>query len=260
MAQMENTERYCGQSAEAPPLRKESTTVTFLRKTGAVRVLRKFKPLVLGFIAWAGVLLRPYIVSRYLRANKVRKLQLGAGYWLLPGWLNSDLRPLAFGCVAVDATARFPFDSGCFDYVFSEHQMEHIEYQQAANMLRECHRILRPGGKIRIAVPSMEPLLALAAPPSSPEKQKYITERTALCYPAADEPNACFAINATFMNWGHRFLYDRRTLSHLLERNGYTDVRFFRPGESDDANLAGIEARVSETDMYDVMVAQALRV
>jgi SAM-dependent methyltransferase len=252
----------CGRAEPTvtPGFKLGHSAIDFLRKTGAARLLAKFRPLVLLSQKYAGTLFRPYLVSKYFRANEIRKLQIGSDVWLLPGWLNTDLSPQSFGCVALDATKRFPFDAGSFDYVFSEHQMEHINYKDAANMLRECHRVLRPGGKIRIALPSMDRLLELAAPPRTAQKEKYILERTALCYPTAYAPNPCFAINATFLNWGHRFLYDRQTLGHLLELTGYTNIQFLRPGESDDVNLAGLEKRVSETDIYDTMVAQAIRV
>ena len=62
------------------------------------------------------------------------------------GWLNTDLCPKVAGCVTLDATKPFPLASASFDYVFSEHQMEHIHYSDAVRMLRECHRVLRPVG------------------------------------------------------------------------------------------------------------------
>jgi predicted SAM-dependent methyltransferase len=179
--------------------------------------------------------------------------------WLLPGWLNTDLYPKAFGCVTLDATKPFPFQPGSFDYIFSEHQMEHIAYSDAANMLRESHRILRPGGKLRIALPCVDRLVALFTSSPSDSQQKYAAVRTEECYPGTKRPNPCFAINAAFMNWGHRFLYDRETLKSLLTEIGYTDIQFFEAGQSDDTNFAGIEMRTSETDLYETMVVQAAR-
>src|SRR5260370_1904620 len=99
---------------------------------------------------------RPVLVSRYLKTHPVRKLQIGAHICALPGWLNTDLYPLSINAVSLDATKAFPLPDACFDYVFSEHQLEHIGYSEALRMLRESRRILRPGRKIRLAVPSLD--------------------------------------------------------------------------------------------------------
>jgi len=233
-----------------------------LRSSRALAWLKRLRPLVLlvrACLHYGGLLLRPYLVSWYFRHNAVRKLQIGSDIWLLPGWLNTDLYPRAFGCVTLNATKHFPFRSGSFDYIFSEHQLEHIGYNDAVNMLRESHRVLRPGGKLRIALPRLDSLVALFTPSQTDLQQKYIAVRTGECYPAAAHPNPCFAMNAAFMNWGHRFLYDEQTLKGLLQEIGYTCIHVFAPGQSDDPNFAGIEMRTSETDLYETMVIQAVR-
>jgi hypothetical protein len=44
-----------------------------------------------------------------------------------------------------------------------------------------------------------------------------------------------------------------------LETSGFTRTQFFAPGVSDDPNLTGIEVRVSEMDVYETLVVQAMR-
>lgn len=227
-----------------------------------VRVLKRFRPLV-RFIQecqrGVGLLMRPYLISNYLKTHSVRKLQLGANVVLLTGWLNTDLYPQSPGSVTLDATKSFPFSGASFDYVFSEHQMEHIPYEGALTMLRECYRILKPGAKIRLALPSVDSLLELFEAPRTDQQDRYIQYKTSLCYPRASAPGPCYAINAAFMNWGHKFLYDRETLRELLLDIGFTNVRYFAPGESDDPNLSGIESRTTDLDSYETMVVQAIR-
>ena len=53
--------------------------------------------------------------------------------------------------------ARLPFADGCFDLVFSHSVIEHVE--NADSYLRECHRVLRPGGVLYL---STAPTLSLA--------------------------------------------------------------------------------------------------
>lgn len=53
--------------------------------------------------------------------------------------------------------ARLPFPDACFDVVFSHSVIEHVASAEA--YLRECHRVLRPGGVLYL---STAPYLSLA--------------------------------------------------------------------------------------------------
>ena len=46
-------------------------------------------------------------IDQYIRNNPVRKLQIGAGENSKPGWLNTDIEPLA-GQAYLDAGRPFP--------------------------------------------------------------------------------------------------------------------------------------------------------
>jgi len=100
-------------------------------------------------------------IAAYLKAHRVKKLQLGTSNNILDGWLNTDVVPNHGSVVYLDATRRFPFDDDTFDYIMSEHMIEHVEYQAAQIMLRECARVLKPGGRVRFATPDLQVLLAL---------------------------------------------------------------------------------------------------
>ena len=65
--------------------------------------------------------------------------------------------------VYMDATALFPLPDASFDYIFSEHVIEHMSYADGGRMLRECLGVLKPGGRIRIATPNLVRLLGLYA-------------------------------------------------------------------------------------------------
>lgn len=52
-----------------------------------------------------------------------------------------------------DISQRLPFDDGTFDGVLASHVIEHFDCQQGVAIMRECHRILKPGGVLLVSVP-----------------------------------------------------------------------------------------------------------
>ena len=97
-------------------------------------------------------------IHAYLRTHRVRKLQLGAGGNVHPGWLNTDIADYKreHEIVYLDARKPFPFPDASFDLVSSEHMIEHLSYPEGLHCLRECLRVLRPGGVVRLATPSLD--------------------------------------------------------------------------------------------------------
>ena len=80
--------------------------------------------------------------------------------------LNTTLTPFQPGTIFLDATRPFPIPADSFALVFGEHVIEHLEFDEAAAMLRECQRILRPGGRIRLATPDLAQIIALYTRPA----------------------------------------------------------------------------------------------
>ena len=180
-------------------------------------------------------------IAHYLAGRPVRKLQLGSGQSVDEGWLCTDKNIFRPELVQLDVTRRFPLDDGCIDYIYSEHMIEHITRPQASYMLRESWRVLRPGGKIRTATPDLRVLAALTAEVPDPAGVAYMQWLSRLAPAQAPEPTACYVLNVAFRHWGHRFLYDRETLTAALHAAGFEDVRSVDFGQSEDEHLRGLE-------------------
>ena len=178
--------------------------------------------------------------NNYLSSAKVAKLHLGCGRHLLDGWLNTDLNQ-SEGVMALDATKEFPFVDSSFDYVYSEHMIEHIQYPDGQRMLSECFRMLRPGGRIRIATPDLQFLIALYNPNKSDLQRSYIRWATEIFVKHAPFQADTFVINNFFRDWGHQIIYDEKTLRFALERCGFVDITRCPLCESTDAELRGLE-------------------
>ena len=118
----------------------------------------------------------PGIAREYLRTHAVRKLQIGAGGIDYSGWLNSDIDP-GPGEAYLDLTKRFPLPDGSLQYIFGEHVVEHLNYEDGLAILRECYRVLAPGGKIRFATPNLLKYLQLFRDPKTPEIDSYLNAK-----------------------------------------------------------------------------------
>jgi predicted SAM-dependent methyltransferase len=201
-------------------------------------------------------------IADYLNDNEVRKLQIGAGASDLGGWLNTDIEPRR-GQAYLDAAEPFPIPDNAIHYIFSEHVIEHLDYEDALGLLKECHRVLARGGKLRLATPNLLKLVELFSENRSPEASQYVRQKQEWHkWPVTADPE-CFLLNRELTSWGHRFVYTPRMLKGILESSGFKDVREFPVGESDDPVLAGIEYRartnIREVNAYETMVFQAAR-
>jgi predicted SAM-dependent methyltransferase len=185
-------------------------------------------------------------IADYFAAHPVRKLQLGTSHNPLPGWLNTDVVPESADVTYLDATRTFPFADNVFDYIACEHMIEHIDHPGALVMLAESFRILKPGGRIRIATPNLRVIVGLCAAEPTAEQKMYLDWIGKKLEPPPGECAAVFVINNAFRAWGHQFLYDPETLMATLARCGFTGLKSFTPGVSDDPNLRGIEAHGRE--------------
>lgn len=184
-------------------------------------------------------------VARYLGGQPPFKLEVGAGPNGKPGWLATDLAggTSAAGApiVAMDATQPFPIPDASFDYVYSEHMIEHVGFDDGLNMLGECHRILKPGGALRIVTPSVKFLQRIIASDRNELEDRY---RSWSVIASIIDPPA--VTNAFFLNnfvraWGHQFIYDHETLTLALRLAGFRRIQERELNESPHEALRRIE-------------------
>jgi SAM-dependent methyltransferase len=80
------------------------------------------------------------------------KINLGCGRKYLDDYVNCDVLPAVKADKYFDLNAfPYPFDAGCADEVFLDNVLEHLD--DIPKVMEELHRILRPGGRLRILVP-----------------------------------------------------------------------------------------------------------
>ncbi len=102
------------------------------------------------------------------QAEALRPLNviLGAGTTAFPGWLSTDIDTLD---ITSPSDWRELFRPDSIDRLLIEHVLEHLDESQCRVVLAECHRYLKGGGLLRVAVPDgyrRDPAyLAAVAPP-----------------------------------------------------------------------------------------------
>jgi predicted SAM-dependent methyltransferase len=200
-------------------------------------------------------------INEYISSHPVRKLQIGAGPNSLRGWLNTDIEPQK-DQVYLDATATFPIPENSFDYVFAEQLIEHLTLAQGQAMLRECHRILRTGGKIRIATPNLTTFAKLFTEKNERSRRYLQLQIQATQLSSLPTPE-CEVLNMEMHFFGHSYLYDPDSLFAVLSTAGFRNVHMAEVDLSNDPALSGIDshARIigDELNRYVTMVVEATK-
>lgn len=88
-------------------------------------------------------------------------LNLGCGHRCHPAWTNIDIVPRRPGVIQHDLSRGIPFADAYCDVVYHSTALEHMRRADAKAFLRECCRVLKPGGIIRVAVPDLERICRL---------------------------------------------------------------------------------------------------
>lgn len=114
-------------------------------------------------------------------------------------------------------------------YIYAEHFIEHLTYDEAVRFLKDCRNALRPEGVLRLSTPNLEWV--------------WTTH-----YHGRGSIDDCFAINKAFRGWGHKFLYNVSTLAATLRTAGFADVVECRYGESQDPALRDLERHERSAD------------
>ena len=84
--------------------------------------------------------------------QQLKKLNLGAGEDFRAGYVNIDWQKETHPDVVHDLNALpYPFSDGEFDLIEASHVLEHLD--RPFFVMRELHRILKPGGTLIVKVP-----------------------------------------------------------------------------------------------------------
>ncbi|QIR40337.1 methyltransferase domain-containing protein [Tolypothrix sp. PCC 7910] len=188
------------------------------------------------------------------------KLNLGSGSHTPSGWVNVDYAMGAWitkipvvshinknlkilnldwpsNIFLYDLRKKFPWTDNSVDVVYSSHTLEHLSKTEGQNFLRECYRVLKPHGVIRIIVPDLKAII-----------NKYLQGQIAAdqlldaLYVGYESPedNILKKKLAPFIRFPHKCMYDTPTLLKVMSEIGF-EVTSKQAFESEINDLSQIE-------------------
>lgn len=187
------------------------------------------------------------------------KLNIGCGTSGVEGWVNIDNSPtillsrLPWGrrifrtpdwprdVRRMDVRKRIAYPDSSVSCIYSSHTFEHFTYEESSAVTRECFRILKRGGILRIVVPD----LAIAV-------REYLSDTA--------DPKASHRFVGRLLLGGswrdllhpgahHQQMFDARSLVHMLKEAGFAapEVREFGDSRMADIERIELESRRQES-------------
>lgn len=175
--------------------------------------------------------------ATYKEKKSLFGLNIGCGTQPLPNWINVDVNFKYPDVGFLNAELPFPYPDASFQNVLSEHMFEHLTFKSGIQMLKEVYRILATNGLLVLSVPTLDFLIKLYSNPNSQLHKQYIRWSTSTFDPfvaefySGEEIPPMFTMNNFMRFWGHKMIYDEISLSKLLHRIGFSDVKCMKIGE-----------------------------
>ncbi len=206
----------------------------------------------------------------------MKKVNLGSGHICLDDWINIDssfnarlakyprLRYLLFKVgilpkryyetpwsehihkiMVRDVCKKLPFEEESIDFIYSSHLIEHLRKDEAEKLLRECFRVLKRDGLIRLIIPDLEILARnyikeIEGIQNNKVKKDYLpSERFLDILDVGVEKSKTPFILKIFSSGRHKWLYDQFSLKALLTSCGFVEIqkRNYKVGECPDIDF-----------------------
>lgn len=156
------------------------------------------------------------------------------------GWINVDL-PNELGqwsaangykYVRADCRNTLPFKTDEASLIYSAHMLEHLTYKEGLAFLKECRRIIKIDGAMRIIVPDAYRLVGsycqsepIDSCQDTPGKQfQFLSDFDEINAGCAECPTAAGKL-WSLLGYGHQAFYDYETLKKQLEGAGWAPAK-----------------------------------
>jgi predicted SAM-dependent methyltransferase len=159
-------------------------------------------------------------INSLINSGTKIKVEFGAGKNRgSEGWTYVDM---VHGCdLVLDLTQHLLFPDNCVTEIYSSHLLEHFTYRELMCFLKECHRILVPGGKFNAAVPNARLYLQSYCDNASVDVRAMCGHAKAL----NGDTKIDFINYIAYMDGVHRYMFDEENLVEAAKVAGFSKVR-----------------------------------
>lgn len=140
------------------------------------------------------------------------------------GWVNIDVNDLAPWAQAYrykhlkhDVKTGLPFGTGVVDLIYASHFLEHLTYDEGRAFLRDCRRVIRPDGAMRLVVPDTKILTEAFRNTEAGGGLYVFDEINVECAGARTPAEKLYWMSCP----NHHAFYDKETLTLMLEETGF---------------------------------------
>jgi SAM-dependent methyltransferase len=170
------------------------------------------------------------------------------------------------------AKQNLPFDTSSIKYCFTSHFIEHVPRVRAEEIARETHRVLKPGGVLRVVTPDLEVYTKnyLLSKKGDKKAREFWSKTYTECKTPAEKINALFARPANpeerylgFKNpvsrylkqslasdLNHQWIYDFDDLRALLAGVGFRNIKRWQAQKGTVPDIGQLEIAGEESSIY----------
>jgi len=210
------------------------------------------------------------------------KLHLGCGLHAPDGWINIDgsftfrvakwpvLRALVAklsprsalngrvprNILIHDVRKPLPMADHSVSAIYSSNMLEHLYLNDARRLLKECHRVLKPSGVLRIVVPDLAVIIRAYCMGQSGEENTPadLLNKQLGMYGFEPVKHPLLRLYYNLRNSDHKFLYDEGALTHYFNEAGFSDVSRCTMFESRIPDIESVERSEHFTERHDLCI------
>jgi len=142
------------------------------------------------------------------------KIHLGCGQRVLKGYVHVDEADFDHIDYRTDVRSLPMFDDDSVDEIYASHLLEYFDRVEVCDVLAEWGRVLRPGGILRLAVPDFAALVQVYRDAGTMES-------------VIGPLYGRWPVPGTDMVVYHRTVYDQKSLTEVLQANGFDECHLW---------------------------------
>jgi predicted SAM-dependent methyltransferase len=180
-------------------------------------------------------------ISKLLREKREIFVEVGAGEKKGTGsWVTIDItRNCDF---FYDLRRGLPFPDGSVAKIYSSHFLEHLTFKESQSFLKECRRVLIPGGVFSICVPNAGLYIKAYLKSEELDPEVFFGYKSAY-----NNTTKIDYINyIAYMDGVHKYMFDEDNLLFILKAIGFKDVRLRQFDSSLDLSIRDFESIYAE--------------